>query len=105
MASKSRTGFIELFWLFLRRMPSVWVGGAAATLVALVLRAAGGVPAAVAGVVVVVAVSAGVEFWIDRRRGVARIMRDNAEEMQRRRMVGRLLQHFSTDVLGGQELA
>lgn len=72
MAKRSRAGFFSLIVLFLRRMPSVWVGGCAATIVTLIVLGELGQTAAGAGVALVVAASLAAEFWIDRRRDVGR---------------------------------
>jgi hypothetical protein len=91
MPPTTRPGFFSLVFLFLRRMPSVWVGGFGAAVVTLVLLADLGPYAAAAGGVVILGAVVAVTLAIDRRRGIGRRMLFRGPAVSARRVAALLV--------------
>jgi hypothetical protein len=72
MYQGTRAGFVTLINLFLRRMPSVWIGGVGAAVVGLLLRTEVGPRTSAVGVLAVVTGAVGVTIFLDRRRLIGR---------------------------------
>jgi hypothetical protein len=68
MRGGSRTSFVSLIVLFMRRLPTVWIGGVAAAMVGLLLRTEVGPRTAAVGALAVLSAAIGVIVSLDRRR-------------------------------------
>jgi hypothetical protein len=64
----TRARFLALIGLFLKRMPTVWIGGVGAAVVGLLLRTEVGPRTSAVGALAVVTVAVGATILIDRRR-------------------------------------
>jgi hypothetical protein len=72
MRGGTRTSFVSLIVLFLRRMPTVWIGGIGGAVVGLLLRTEVGPLTAAVGALAVVTVAVGATISLDRRRRLGR---------------------------------
>ena len=91
MPPKSRPGFLSVFALFLGRMPSVWLGGVATALAALIVAAVLDRQVGVIAALAVVLVAVCVEFAIDRRRGVGKRLLCRGARLSGRRVAALVL--------------
>jgi hypothetical protein len=72
MLEGTRASFVYLIGLFLRRIPTVWVGGVGAAVVGLVLGTEVGLKTATVGALVVMLGAVGAAIVLDRRRLLGR---------------------------------
>ena len=91
MAVMQRAGFFSLIFLFLRRMPSVWIGGFGASILTLLVLSLVGTPAAIACAAATVSASVIVTISIDRRRGLGRRMLFRGRRVSPRRLTALLI--------------